>query len=307
FGTGALELYALRRGGDLAALLPLERRGVGLASPTNPHTPAFGVLASDLDAAEELTRAVLRRRFARLSVEHVEPGQGGAATLAAAAAATRCRTVTRLLARAPYLDTSGDLATYEQSLSSKLLRELRRRRRRLEAEGDVRLDLRDGSAELGASLEEGLRVEAAAWKGAQGTSIRGRADTRGFYAAVARWAAERGSLRLAFLRLGDRPLAFDLSLEEGGVHYLLKTGYDPEARELGPGIMIRHEMIRRAFEQGLWSYELLGRDEPWKLRWTASVRERLAVELFPRSAAGSAAWTWRAGARPLLRRLVRRG
>ncbi|HKP88939.1 MAG TPA: GNAT family N-acetyltransferase, partial [Thermoleophilaceae bacterium] len=41
-------------------------------------------------------------------------------------------------------------------------------------------------------------------------------------------AAEQGWLRLAFLRLDGRAIAFDMCLEHGGAFYVLKGGFDPE-------------------------------------------------------------------------------
>ena len=47
---------------------------------------------------------------------------------------------------------------------------------------------------------------------------------------MARWAAAKGWLRLAFLRLDGKPLAFDFGLNDGNTLYSLKTGYDEAYR-----------------------------------------------------------------------------
>src|SRR5690242_18622480 len=47
FAPGALEVRVVRRGGRLAGVLPLVRRGHGMAAPTNAHTPYFGPVAED--------------------------------------------------------------------------------------------------------------------------------------------------------------------------------------------------------------------------------------------------------------------
>src|SRR5207245_1703401 len=182
-----------------------------------------------------------------------------------AARGARHRVIVRALERSPYVTVDGDWTAYEARRDGKLLRELRRRGRRLGEQGRVELDVADGRERLDELLAEGLRIEAAAWKGERGTAIESSADTRRFYSEVARWAAARGWLRLAFLRLDGRPLAFDYCIEDQGVHYLLKTGYDPGYHAFAPGMLIRREMIARAFSNGLASYEFLGVDEPWKL------------------------------------------
>ena len=82
--------------------------------------------------------------------------------------------------------------------------------------------------------------------------------------------------------------------------------YDPAYRPYGPGVLLRREMIARAFAAGLERYEFLGDDYPWKLAWTSDVHERLTVLAFAPSAAGLADWLLNAHARPLARSLLRR-
>ena len=51
-------------------------------------------------------------------------------------------------------------------------------------------------------------------------------------------------------------------------------------------MLLRHEMIARAFGEGLRSYEFLGADEPWKLEWTSAVRRRDLFQAFAPTARG---------------------
>jgi CelD/BcsL family acetyltransferase involved in cellulose biosynthesis len=306
FGRGSLAILALRRDGELAGVLPMERRRWGLASPTNPQTPLFGPLAERPEDAVSLAFAALEQSPATVAMDYLDEGVDGLAALDAAAREARVRVSASLLARSPYIDTRGDLSAYEATLDAKVLREIRRRRRRLETEGPVELQVADGSARLEELLDEGVRLEGAAWKASSGTAIGSDDATLSFYRSVARWAAEAGMLRLAFLRVAGRPVAFDFCLERDGSHYLLKTGFDPAARRLGPGAMIRREMIARAFNEALSSYEFLGKDEPWKLRWAAAARVRMSARAFAPSVAGSLSRLWWTGLRPLAKRALRR-
>jgi CelD/BcsL family acetyltransferase involved in cellulose biosynthesis len=184
------------------------------------------------------------------------------------------------------------------------MRELRRRRRRLAERGSVALELADGTERLDELLTEGFGVEAAGWKGANGTAIASQPATRQFYRDVARWAAARGWLRLAFLRVDGRAIAFDYAIEEGRVHYLLKTGYDPAYRAFAPGLLIREEMLARAFSSGVSRYEFLGDDAEWKLEWTNLARELELVQGFARSLPGAVDWVAFAFGRPLAKRAL---
>jgi CelD/BcsL family acetyltransferase involved in cellulose biosynthesis len=303
FGRGRLELLVARRGDRLVGVIPVQRRHGELRSAANWESPGCCLLAEDAATRRDLAQGLLGARSRRVSLYPLPETGAELQESAQVARAAGYRVLARPILRSPYLPVDGDWAAYERRLSAKKLRELRRRRRRLERHGQLRLEVCDGSERLDELLAEGWRVEASGWKGTRGTAIASRADTRRFYGTISRWAAARGTLRLAFLRLAGRAIAFDLCLEEDRIHYLLKTGYDPALAEFGPGMLIRHEMLARAFRAGLRSYEFLGADNPWKLEWTNQVREKLLLQAFAPSPVGLIDWSaWTYG-RPVVRRL----
>jgi CelD/BcsL family acetyltransferase involved in cellulose biosynthesis len=285
FGRGRLEILAVRRDGRLRAVAPMRRRLGRLASASNFHTPMFGLLADDQGAAGELAHALMRRAGHSMTLTFVDDQvmpTHQALIKAAALWASH-----RELERSPYIDIQSSWETYEEGLGTKRRRELRRRRRRLEELGRLTFEVRQDGQDLERLLDEGFSVEGSGWKDARGTAIRAKQETRLFYREVARWSAQRGWLLLGFLRLDGQPLAFDYCLEYTGVHYLLKTGYDPAFRQLAPGTLLRYEMIRRAHRTGLARYDFLGGDYPWKLEWTDRSRPRWELRGFPRSPLGS--------------------
>jgi CelD/BcsL family acetyltransferase involved in cellulose biosynthesis len=303
FGAGRLRIVALMRDGRLAGVLPLMEDGAVVRSTSNWHTPGFGLLAEPHELGE-LADALVSRRPHRVWLGFVDPGEPGIVACRAAAQAAGYRVLERTLERSPYVPIEGDWEAYRDGLAKKLGSELRRRRRRLEEAGRFSFEVVDGSEGLPALLDEGFAVEAAGWKGARDLAIRSRPETLSFYRAVARWAAERGWLRLAFLRLDGRPFAFDFCIEDNGIHYLLKTGYDPDYARFAPGMILRYEMLARAFSIGLRSYEFLGADEPWKLEWTRTTRERTLFHAFAPSVQGRVGWAAFAWGRPIAKRLL---
>jgi CelD/BcsL family acetyltransferase involved in cellulose biosynthesis len=304
FGTGRLEVIAARRGARLAAVAALERNRVVLRSPTNWHTPVWAPLAEDADALRATARAMVARAQPWLSLGFIDVGTEELE--ACRQAMSGCRTRIYTLERSPFVALQGTWKEYERRLTAKRRSNLRRLQHRLEERGRVVFEVHDGRDDLGALLDEGFRVEASGWKGDRGTAIRSEPETRRFYEEVAAWAASRGSLRLAFLRLDGRALAFDFAIEEVGAHSLLKTGFDHAWRSFAPGVLLRQRMIERAFGQGLETYEFLGDATDWKLEWVDSTRERVALEAFRRTPAGTVGWAAWAYARPAFRRLLRR-
>lgn len=309
FGRGRLEIVTLRDGGgDLVAVLPRRRIAGASTSPTNWHTPVFGPVARDEPASHELFQRLFEAEPRQLAISFVDEDDPSLAALKRAAESKRYRIATRLRLQSPYLELPADPDAVAGILSGKRRREIRRRRRLLGEGGEVRIDCAD-SGPLEQRLEEGFRVESLGWKGTRGTAIASDARTRRFYTDVALFAEQRRWLRLGFLRVGGKAVAFDFGLHHEGSFYLVKTGYDPAFKAHGPGVQLRLESIERAVAEGCRHYEFLGQPEPTKLEWTDRCRQRILVQAFRPSPAGAVdrlIWTRGRDAAVRLRSAVRR-
>lgn len=304
FGSGKLTVLAVRRGQRLAGVLPLVASQRAVVSPTNWHTPLFGFVAEDGAAARRLADGMLAQPGHRVDLTLLDPAVPGLAECLDAADAARSRVIVRTVARSPYVPTDGDWDQYKrEQLGRKFCKDLRRRRRRLEEQGEVTVDFHRGAERLDELLDEGFHIEGSGWKSRLGTAIASSSETRGFYADVARWAADHGWLTLAFVRLDGQALAFDLCLEAGGVSYVLKGGFNPDYQQFAPGKLLTYESVERAFTNGFSSYELLGQDDPYKAVWTKDAHERKRLQAFPRSPAGWVSFMGWTHGRPLARRL----
>ena len=307
FGAGRPAYLVLRRDDRLAGLVPLQlERGVA-AAPANWHTPLFELLAEDDAAAGELAGGLLAQAPLTIDLTMIDPAAVGTTALTRSAEEAGFGLIARTVTLSPYVPIVGAFDDFMADLDRKFKKEIGRRWRRLAAGGDVEVSFESGGERLDELLDDGFRVEGSGWKSEEGTAILSDARLERFYREVAHWAADRGWLRLAFLRLDGRALAFDFCIEAGGVHYVPKGGFDVEYRKHGPGQLLTHAGIRRAFELGLDSYELLGQQDEYKRQWTAHAHERIRLQAFPRRPAGSAAYVaWRYG-RPLARAVLRRG
>lgn len=307
FGRGRLELICVRRGRELVGVLPLHRHRGALAATANWHSPMFSPLAADDEALALLNGALFRApRTAMVTLRPVPSGQEADAAIRVAARETGHRLLEHVQMRSPYVSLDGTIEEFRERErpSRSMLKDIRRCRRRLGSEGELSFEIRDGSERLEALLAECFEVEAAGWQGAQDTAMNSRQQTRGFYSEVARWAAERGWLRMLFLRLNGRAIAAEYSLEHAGVLYDLKGGYRLEYRKQGPGKVIALQAIEWAYAQGLRGFDLVGSDDPYKLQWTDAVRERTILRAFAPSPAGATAWVAWAQALPAARRAL---
>lgn len=306
FGSGRPQVLSIRRQGELVAILPLRERRGQVATLTNWHTPDFSFLTVDDDAASELAGALFDSGPRCVTLAFLNPAKAGVSASRDSAEDGRYRILFDTLERPPYVAIEGTWEAYVSGLKSKLLQDLRRRRRLLEKEGKVWLHVADGSEGLEGLLEEGFRIEASGWKGEQRTAIASRPETRSFYGEIARWAADRGWLRLAFLRLDERPVAFQFAIEDQGIYYFLKGGYDVGYQRFAPGRLLVRDMIEWSFSKRLDRFDFGGAAEPFKLEWTNDFRELVRLRAFAPSFLGTGRWAAFAYGRPLAIRMLRR-
>ena len=196
----------------------------------------------------------------------------------------------------------------EASLDAKFRQNLRRRRRRLAEQGEVKYEIVDGkdAKRLDEALADFFDIEASGWKGKDGTAIARKPELVGFYTQIARDAARRGSLALGLLRLNGRPIAAHLSIVQGGRHYLIKIGYDESLHEFSPGQQLVSEAIKDSCARRLREFDFLGPCMEWKLDWESKLRTHSWLTIFRPTAAGKLVYGARYLAWPIARALLRR-
>jgi CelD/BcsL family acetyltransferase involved in cellulose biosynthesis len=307
FAAGAPLVLTARRE-RMVGVLALRRRVGALCSPANVHTPGYGIVAEDRDAARALTAAMYATRPRAVALDHLSVADPGLTDLCAAAGAAGHRVQIRQVRRSPYATTQPGVDV-DSRLGHKRAHDLRRLERRLAAAGRVEVEVRDGREALEALLVEGFRLEGSGWKSARGTAIASSATTVRFYTDIARWAAAEGLLRLAFLRVGGRGVAFHFALQDTTGYYLLKAGYDPVYRHCAPGRLLMRAMLAEAIAQRVPRFDLLGGDDPWKREWAREHCERVWLRTFASTPLGTvdrALHTAVLHARPVARRTLGR-
>jgi len=130
------------------------------------------------------------------------------------------------------------------------------------------------------ALQDGLRIEAAAWKGQKGTAIISDPAVTEFYVRLAERQADLGQLRLTFLRAGGKRISFNYALSSQKKLYGVKIGYDPDYHTYSPGNMHLNLILQDACAERLAEYDFLGVDDEWKSDWTKSKRGHRWLFLF---------------------------
>jgi CelD/BcsL family acetyltransferase involved in cellulose biosynthesis len=170
-----------------------------------------------------------------------------------------------------------DYETYLGTLDKKERHEIRRKVRRAEAAGEVRLE---PSVDPAKDLDAFVELHQKRW-GAEGLfpPTEGGAASRRFFAGLFEDCAPTGIVDLSFLTVGGRRIAAGVTFDDGEAVYYYNAGVEPEARELSPGVVMVACYIQRAIALGRSRVDFLRGDEPYKYEWGAvdAPIERLLV------------------------------
>lgn len=316
---GSLRLLVAHRAGDLSAVLPLfaERRRIAgiparvLRSLSDDHSQRFDLLVrkDDAEAARALWTHLQRDRSWDVLELRDAPVENAAAELLVQAAGDH-PTARWSSMVSPTLPLPESLEALDKQLSAKFRSNLRRRLKKLNAEvGPValeRIDNRAGREQIDRALQEGFALEAAGWKGDQGTAIACNPALTARYTQLARAFAAKDQLALYFLTVGGARKAFHFALIDGGVYYLFKPGFDPALSTYGLGHLLIDAVIRDLVGKGVRELDFLGDDMPWKREWTDQARPHAWRYIFARTPFGRALHAWKFSLAPRLKTLLRR-
>jgi len=183
-------------------------------------------------------------------------------------------------------------ATFEARISSSRQASIRRARKRAEKLGNLEFQIISPKPdELGDYLREVFHVEAAGWKGREGSAMLSKPSLKHFFTKYSHAVAQLGLLRLCFCRINGKAVATQLAVQYANRFWLLKIGYDEDWARCSPGILLTHETIRYSFDQALKSFEFLGSDQPWIHIWTDKVTPFLSSQIYPFSLKGLLGWS----------------
>jgi CelD/BcsL family acetyltransferase involved in cellulose biosynthesis len=249
FGSPRAELLvAIDGAGDWVGLMPVERRrrwrhlvGAALTGWTYP----YGSLDSPLIARgfeERVAEALLydaRRRVGLIAFDRF-PAEGPVASaLASACDALGVKPIVWQRFKRAALQRRAEDDYVRSMLGSKHYRELRRKGRKLERELGEAVAVVDRAGDPQA-VDDFLALEAAGWKGEEGTALA-FGPGAGFFRAVCRAFAEAGRLQMLALQAGDRTVAMQCSLIAGEGLFCFKIAYDEALARFSPGTQLMVE------------------------------------------------------------------
>ena len=144
------------------------------------------------------------------------------------------------------LPAGADIDGFLATLGKKQRHEIRRKVRRAEAVGEIRLE---DSLDPLADLEAFIELHQKRW-GELGLfpDTPGGEQSRVFARRLFELYGADGPLRLTFLSVGARTIAAGIHFETPDGYLYYNAGVDPDARDLSPGVLTIYAYVARALE-----------------------------------------------------------
>jgi CelD/BcsL family acetyltransferase involved in cellulose biosynthesis len=171
------------------------------------------------------------------------------------------------------IDVADDWDAFQKRLSRTHRQGTQKAMRRLEALGELRLEMQSQLApeEVHAWLEKVFAVEDSSWKGASGSSVLRAPGMNDFFLGQARQLAEWGQLEIAVLQLEGHPIASCFGFSAKGVYHAHKIGYDPKYGHYSPGQVMFWKILEQMHAAGTWrAFDCIGPLTEATSRWRPS-------------------------------------
>ena len=300
-------IHLLRRGGELAAALPLliqgpgegfERRALGNFYTTRFNPP----LSPDLQA-EDLAALLreMRTRAPRASRIEIAPLDRAGKAYGLLHAAMRCAglvTFEYFCFGNWYMKVAGDCDSYMAGRPGEVRSTLRRMSKRLSQAG-ARIEIIDSPVDVDRAIAAYSAVYARSWKVPE--------PFPDFMPGLIRLCARKGWLRLGIAWLEDKPIAAQLWVVANGKACIFKLAYDSAFASHSPGTVLTATLMRRVIDvDRVAEVDYLTGDDAYKQAWMSHRREMWGLVGYdPRQIRGAmlAAREWSArGIKHVLRR-----
>jgi CelD/BcsL family acetyltransferase involved in cellulose biosynthesis len=313
---GELVIFAARTDERLLGVLPLMQEDAFVAgipvrklrTPGNVHTCRY-----DLVHVPELADSVIAAIWRALKVH---PGWDmlELCGVPAGSALTRVVHAGRVdgfaahavrAATSPYIPLSCGASAFDRTLErldTKFRANLRRRMRKLQAKGTVRLVRSDMASDC---LRRFYELEHAGWKGEGGSAILQDTCTFRYYETLAREAERFGYLSIYSLECERKPVAMHYGLTHRGRYFILKTAYDHAVADCSPGQLLTLEVLRDITGRQCVELDFLGLSMDWKRDWAPQLRPHADWAIF-RGSRGALLHLVHARARRAAGRTIRR-
>lgn len=273
---GSVKLLRVETDGDLCGLLPVrnENRYYG-----RPIPQLCGWIHGNCFLGAPLVAAGLEKPFWRALLDWSDDNAGRALFLHVAAlplegplwralqdVLTEQNRLAGMVHREERALLSSDAtpqAYFEESLSGKKRKELRRQSARLAELGEVSFERRRDDEHLGRWIDDFLALEHSGWKGTAGSALASHHSTARLFKEALQGAASLGKLERLTLSLNGEPLAMLANFLIPPGAYSYKTAFDERYARYSPGVQVQRENLDLLADPAIaWCDSCAGADHP---------------------------------------------
>jgi CelD/BcsL family acetyltransferase involved in cellulose biosynthesis len=290
-----IEIFFIRKGEDIAALLPLCRKPGHFARWTMIGAHEVSEPGDALCRNAEAARLLAEGIVGDARPVELDRVLAGSPLIPALRAAMRGKGWMRVRPATPTPTINLEPRWRDPSscFNSGRRSDFRRAERRAGEFGQVSFEmLSPRPDEFDALFDEAIGVELRSWKREAGTAIAADRAKESCFRHYFRSACERGTFRIAFMRIDGRAVAMQMALETLDRYWLFKIGFDEGFERCSPGTLLMLHTLGWAAKRELSAFELLGSVEPWIAQfWTRERHDCVCVRVYPFNARGALAFT----------------
>ncbi len=180
--------------------------------------------------------------------------------------------------RSPYLNIEGTWEDYLKKCKKGFRKNLKHSLNYLNDPHYELCRYQGGSAQ--ALTDDVINISKRTWKYTQGTGMAGTPELIRYYRSLIQMLAANGWLRLTVLKYKAIPIAFSFTSVYKNRMYGHQIGYDQSYKDISPGQITSGSVIKSAFDNGNTEYDFLGKDEAYKMEFTATCRRHSKYYLF---------------------------
>lgn len=152
---------------------------------------------------------------------------------------------------------------FNVAMSGKKRKELRRQHTRLAECGMLEFERRDDRAGVELWADQFLALEAAGWKGREGSALASAPQTEALFRRALAGAAAAGRLERLTLSLDGAPIAMLANFIAPPGAFSFKTAYDENFARFSPGVLLQRENLALLARDGIaWADSCAAADHP---------------------------------------------
>ena len=146
-----------------------------------------------------------------------------------------------------------DYKTYSDAWSKKKARNIRSREKKLNKLGKLSFEIIDQShPNFRDAFVAVLALEKAGWKGKKGTALASHKNTKNFAEFAFNSSIIAPCTHISLMRLDERIIAGQLNLISQKTAFFIKSAYDEERANFGPGIILYKWVLEQMLDQGAY-------------------------------------------------------